>query len=306
MKAKYLIVLFLLLAVVVLVLSISRRPTGEESPLLPGLKTEEISGVEIRREGRSLRLDRRNGEWVIETAWDHPASAAAVENLLRRLQSITVGHPVSSSRQRHPLFKVGADGYRVDLLDHSGSIRHSVVVGKRGEDMLSSFVRRADSDEVFLWRQSLDWVVNAETNRWMERDLWGISAADCRAFSVKTADGEYRWERDDEKEWRPVSPETGDVRGRRAGELLSLLIGVRPLELAGRLPEFEERFAAPFMRYRFISREGEEFEAVVGEREGNRYYFQLQGIPFAYRVGASPLDEAVRRLAPPSRSNEGT
>ncbi len=118
--------------------------------LFPGLKAGDVAGVRATRAGAEVVLTRAGGAWKLGAA-KAPADAAAVEALLAKLVDAREGTVVSTNPAKQAAYETDAgQGIAVQLEGSTGNVIAGFIVGGRGPDFASSYLRREGASEVLL------------------------------------------------------------------------------------------------------------------------------------------------------------
>ena len=100
--------------------------------------------------GAEVVLTREGGAWKLGAAKE-PADGAAVEALLAKLAGVREGAVVSTNPAKQSVYEADAgQGIAVRLEGAGGKALAAFVVGKRGPDFASCYLRRDGASEVLL------------------------------------------------------------------------------------------------------------------------------------------------------------
>jgi hypothetical protein len=127
----------------------------EHAALLPGFAAADVTLIRANRAGSELLLARDGGAWKLGASKE-PADGAAVEALLAGLAATRVGAVVSTNVAKQTPYETDAgQGVAVRLEGAGGKLLAAFVVGKRGPDFASCYLRREGSAEVLLVSRDL-------------------------------------------------------------------------------------------------------------------------------------------------------
>ncbi len=122
----------------------------ERAALFPGLKTGDVAIVRATRAGAEVVLTREGGVWKLGAAKE-PADSVAVEALLKRLADASSDSVVSTNPAKQSGYETDAEkGIAVRLEGAGGKVVAAFVIGKRGADFASCYLRRDEAKEVLL------------------------------------------------------------------------------------------------------------------------------------------------------------
>lgn len=145
---------------------------GARAALLPGLKPADVAMVRISRAragaGSELLLTRVGGAWKVGAAMA-PADGVAVDALLAKLAGVREGVIVSANPAKQSVYEADTDqGIAVRLEDAGGRKLGAFVVGGRGPDFASCYLRRDGATEVRLVTPDLRTDFSRTADSWRE------------------------------------------------------------------------------------------------------------------------------------------
>jgi hypothetical protein len=171
---------------------------GESALLLPGLDAQRVSRVKFTRGEKSTTLSRVDGEWTIEAMDGHPASGELVRKAIRPLTEATVLEEKTSSPDLYARIGVedptasGATGTLAELMDDSGKVLASVIVGKRSQsrndESGATFVRVQGEATAKLIAGGF--MLGAEPKDWFEHTVFQLTPGSVRTVRAMHASGE--------------------------------------------------------------------------------------------------------------------
>ena len=115
-----------------------------------GCKAGDVALIRATRAGAEVVLTREGGAWKLGAAKE-PADGAAVEALLAKLVDAREGAVVSTNPAKQSVYETDAEkGIAVRLEGAGGKVVAAFVIGKRGPDFASCYLRRDGASEVLL------------------------------------------------------------------------------------------------------------------------------------------------------------
>jgi len=113
----------------------------------------------------TVQLEKQNRNWMLAGQSVVPANDESVQRLLNDLASMHVIRVVTHTHAHdHTL---GMDtGVKLVLRDQTGTALLTLIVGKQGSDLISTYVRIGQAPEVFAVDQALVWQVRRDSNSW--------------------------------------------------------------------------------------------------------------------------------------------
>ena len=122
----------------------------ERAALVPGLSAGDIALVRARRAAGELVLTREGGAWKLGAAKE-PADTAAVTDLLTKLVALREAAVVSTNPAKQSAYETDAEkGIAVRLEGATGNVLAAFVIGRRGPDFASCYLRRDGAAQVLL------------------------------------------------------------------------------------------------------------------------------------------------------------
>ncbi|UVE16701.1 DUF4340 domain-containing protein [Pseudomonas sp. LS44] len=193
---------FLLLALITLALGVAYfwlhasrpEPTVAREPLLPTLqgRLSEVAALEVSSPGQPLvRLERRDNVWLVPAKAAYPASAAAVNSLLRALGEARKIEAKTRNPQLHAqlgLVEKGPQQAARINLQVAGGQPLGLLVGKPAQQGEGQLVRLVGDDQVWLIDKPISLPV--EEQQWLDRRVAAIPFASIKRITVRYANGD--------------------------------------------------------------------------------------------------------------------
>ncbi|MFH1829983.1 MAG: DUF4340 domain-containing protein [Pseudomonadota bacterium] len=242
-----LIYLLTALAFAIIVLAIenpysSRVNDVPDQTFYPGFDSAQVKSVKVTQLLDGAKLMRDGDRWLVreistpikkelllkegredrQSKWLR-ADRIRVNSALGGFGGLPQGVMVSDNMDRRSLYQVEATGLRVQLIGDDDKPIADVIIGKNGPDLASSYIRKADEDEVYLVRRSLAGLFTPIASDWRERKIWVINPDDITAIDVRSYKGSFTAARDKDGKWKDVDEE----------EMKSLLIKVSDIRAKG-------------------------------------------------------------------------
>jgi hypothetical protein len=138
----------------------------EHAAVFPGLKAGDVTLIRATRSGAEVLLTRDGGAWKLGPAKE-PADDAAVEALLANLVEARVSSVVSTNAGKQSAYETDAEkGIAVRLEGPGGKGLAAFIVGKRGPDFASCYLRREGTPEVLLISRDLRLDLSRPAESW--------------------------------------------------------------------------------------------------------------------------------------------
>ena len=261
------------------------------------LDREKIDTVEMTAGGRTIRVEKKNGEWQIAEPSLGRAEFGAVDGLVSRISTVQMKSIVADSSD---LKKFGLDKPAATVRLGSGSSQATLLVGgpaETGTVYAKDFSRPA----VFTIESSLLDDLKKDGSEYRQKDLF-----DARSFNttrleivrngqttvfektkVKDKDGK------EQEKWRQTAPAAKDVDAAKIEALISAATGARATGFVDSTAK--TGLDKPELSLTFKYDEGKE-EHVAFARTKDGAYASRTGSPGAAKVDASVIDAIIKAL----------
>ena len=217
MKKKSIFILLaifvvLLLAVFIIEGPISKRgkeKAAEESILFHGFAADQVSSVEIRTKDGEVKLNKEDETWLVATSGNYPADPEAVDTMLGKAKDLRSALTASKSADKHSQFEVNSEsGVEVKMLGTGEDVLAHFFVGKMGPDYMSTYVRKADEDEVLLVNEYLKSIFDKGTRGWRDRTIFDFDPLQVQRLTLVSQEkGEIAIEAQEDGGWQIIKPE---------------------------------------------------------------------------------------------------
>jgi hypothetical protein len=154
MRIRYTLIMVGALAVLaacaIFIFGLLPRISGgkKDALLFPGFNPDEALSILIKDPSREQTLRRVNGEWKAANYYNYPADPQRVGELLRAVKDLRRASVVSRNPAKRAIYQVGEGGLEVRVMGSDDKTLAHLLVGKPSPDFTSTYIRRADSDEV--------------------------------------------------------------------------------------------------------------------------------------------------------------
>ena len=177
------------------------------SLLFPDFNKENVTKIEITASGETTTLAKENNQWLVASMENYPADAEGIEDVLDKVTELKTTGLVSSNPEKQAQFEVDSSGTEAKLLDAGGNVQAHLFLGKTTPGYLSSYVRTADSNNVYVGKGNLKATFDKGTRTWKDRTIFSFNKGDVTHLSIKSEEEEIELEMDAEGKWQMTKPE---------------------------------------------------------------------------------------------------
>ena len=200
MKTKQLLVLVGVLVVLGLLVLILENPFGkseeqkkvEEAGLLfPYFNKVDVAKIEIIAAFGTTTtvLVKQNDQWLVESMDNYPADQTAVEELLDKVAEMKTVQRASSNPEKQSVFQVDSSGVEAKLTDAGGNLLAHLFAGKTTPEIFNSYVRAADSNDVYIVKGYLKATFDKGYRSWRDRTIFAFLKEDVTHLDAQIGGG---------------------------------------------------------------------------------------------------------------------
>lgn len=160
-------------------------PAQLGKPVLAGVDVNQVTGVQIARNGESLRITQSNGVWQVENAFGYPADFSKLRRSLLELHNLTISHV-----QRDFSPAPDATVTRVNLSDAQARTLAELQIVSRTTDGYAPgrYIIRDSQPDGWLVQSDLT-EFSPEPRQWINREVVDLPARDVRRIDMVPDDG---------------------------------------------------------------------------------------------------------------------
>lgn len=188
-----------------------------------------VNKITIQRFGTYVEFQQVGEDWnVLDRGKSYPCEKGTIQQLAALAHTLSVGELISSNPEKQMLFQVDTMiGNRVTFF-RDGNELASIVIGKVGADFQSTYVRKPNSNDVYVAKGNLARLLNRPASGYRDKILLTVDTTQIATISIKTKDFDYRIGRQDSL-WRlvPAKGEPFTVKPEKMSNLLRQLAMVR-------------------------------------------------------------------------------
>lgn len=173
---------------------LANRPSakpGGPAYLIQGMDPAEIASMTLGHGDETVTISKNdNGRFVVANKANYPADAEQINDLLTKCFDLKTKELVTKKAKNFEALEVTEDTAQsvVKFFKADGSLLTGILVGTSPESG-GAYVRRADSDEVYL-ADSAPWIRSGAID-YIKQELVEVEADDVKKVTVTTPEGSY-------------------------------------------------------------------------------------------------------------------
>lgn len=239
------IVVLIIVAVVWIVVSKREkaRISGTVTENFLELNCESINRIVASSPAREVELIKTDGLWYIKDSIPRLAEQRAVTQILGRACTLSVGEVFSQNVDKQDEFNVTDDrGTTISFYD-GDSLVSAIVVGKLNADMTRTYLRKKESNDVYIVPPVFNFAFNMTPGQWMDKNLIVCNQDSVSSVEIIYPSKAYRLEPKPDtggqvREWTIVNLKGGqskgvDARGSVVFSFLQQACALRAFDMVG-------------------------------------------------------------------------
>ena len=305
MKTKQLLILGGVFVVLALVVLLFENPFGQSEyekkvqtamPLFPNFDKEQVTGVEIIATGETTTLAKQDGKWVVTSLDSYPADAEGVEELLTKVSEFKNTQRVSSNPEKQMEFEVeSTTGVEVKLMDANDTLLAHLFVGKTTPGFLSSYVRVADTNDVYVAQGYLKSVFDKGERTWKDRTIFDFNESIVTQVNITSPEETVELRLDAEGTWQMLQPEASAVKQAEVDSLLATFSQLDTDDFAEPKELAEYELASPHSSISATLNDGTTATLLIGKEEEGKLYVKRADGDTVFRLFKSNVDRLIKK-----------
>lgn len=164
--------------------------TVEGSYLIQGMDTSNIAAVRISEgEDKELELRKSGDGFVVSQRDGYPADTERINRLITNLLDIKTQEKVTDNPENFADLETGDQASQVRFYDSSDKVIAGVCIGRRNPEVGGTYVRLADSNNVFLAESAPR--ISADPKEFIDKELLNLDTKKITEITVEDANGTY-------------------------------------------------------------------------------------------------------------------
>ena len=305
MKIKQLLVLIGVLVVLSLLVLILENPFGkseeqkkvEEATLLfPFFNKESVANIEIISAFglTTTILVKQNDQWLVETMDNYPADQTAVKELLDKVAEMKTIQRASSNPEKQAVFQVDSSGVEAKLTDASGNLLAHLFAGKTTPEIFNSYVRAADSNDVYIVQGNLKLTLDKGYRSWRDRAIFSFLKEDVTHLTIGSEEEEIELQIDAAGAWQMLKPLVSAADGTEVEAITELMSSLETDDFAEPKDLSEYGLDAPKMSVTATLKDGSARTLLIGVEESGAYYVKREDKAQIFELNKRHVDKLIQ------------
>ena len=305
MKTKQLLILGAIFVVLVIVVLLFENPFGQSEyekkvetamPLFPNFNKEQVVKIEITATGETTTLSKQNDNWVVASMDNYPADGEGVAELLSKVTEFKNTQRVSNNPEKQSEFEVDSTGVEAKLMDASDKVLVHLFVGKTTPGFLSSYMRPADSNDVYVAQGYLQSVFNKGTRTWKDRTIFNFNKGIVTQLNIISPEETVELRLDADGAWQMLKPVAAAAKTTEVDALLTTFSELDTDDFAEAKDELAEYgLDTPQSTISAVLNDGTTATLHVGKEEEGKLYVKREDKDTVFRLFKSNVDRLMKK-----------
>jgi hypothetical protein len=285
-------------------------------PVLPDFDVAEVERIDIYnsldavKEGTdparavpSIIVSRKDGRWVVPTAFDYPVSPTELQSFFDRLMGMQTRGSIASAEARRSQLKVAPDRYlRKVVLHRQGGKSPLIIYMGQNAGPRTSAVRVEGEKDIHAVTSFAPSTAPPSVTGWVDSNYFQVDERQVTSITVENAAGTFSFERDGKGGWKVVEGTTGvnparDIDHRAVDNMVRAMVLLQMIEPAD--PEIPTGSPLSTVTLRLGAAQAQggqpgpanEYTFVFGPEQNGRYMLRRTG-------GVPPIWVSMNKFEP--------
>ena len=293
--------IFVFLLLVVLIFENPFRQSEYEkkieaaTALFPDFNKEQATKIEIIAKGETTTLSKQNEQWVVASMDNYPADSESVDELLDKVAEFDNAHHVSDNPKNQAEFEVNNSGVETKLMGENDKVLAHLFVGKNTPGLFSSYVRIADSNDVYEGKGYLQSVFDKGTRTWKDRTIFNFNKGIATEIIITSPEETVELKLDEENKWQLHQPTTADANQTEVTNLLDTFSQLKTDDFAETKDLAEYGLNTPTSSIAATLNDGTTAMLIVGNEEGGKHYVKRIDKEPVFMLFKSNIDRLIKK-----------
>ncbi len=305
MKTKQLLILGAIFVVLVVVVLLFENPFGQSEyekkvetaiPLFPNFDKEQVAKIEIIATGETTTLSKQDSNWVVASMNNYPADSEGITELLSKVAEFKNTQRVSNNPEKQAEFEVDSTGVEAKLMDTNDKPLAHLFVGKTTPGFLSSYVRAADANDVYVVQGYLQSVFDKGERTWKDRTIFDFNKGIVTQLNISSSEETVELRLDAEGTWQMLKPIASAAKQTEVDSLLTTLSGLDTDDFAER-PDNLGEYGLDMPESTISAERNDGITATlhIGNEEDGKLYVKRDDTDTVFRLFKSNVDRLIKK-----------
>lgn len=305
MKTKQLLILGTIFIVLTIIVLLFENPFGQSeyekkvetaTPLFLNFNKEHVAKIEIIAAGETTTLSKQDDNWVVTSMDNYPADSDGITELLSKVAAFKNTQRVSNNPEKQAEFEVDSTGVEAKLMDANGTLLAHLFVGKTTPGFLSSYVRAADSNDVYVAQGYPQSVFNKGTRTWKDRTIFDFNKGIVTQLNISSPEETVELRLDADGTWQMLKPVAAAVKQSEIDSLLTTLSGLDTDDFAEMTDDLSEYgLDIPQSTISAVRNDGTTATLSIGKEEEGKLYVKRDDKDIVFRLFKSNVDRLIKK-----------
>ncbi|MCK5051632.1 MAG: DUF4340 domain-containing protein [Candidatus Cloacimonetes bacterium] len=151
-----------------------------------------IMTIEISNIKDTLRLSKKNNEWVLIHPFEYPTNEYQINNIFSKVLNVKTSNlPISESENSFDTYKVtNSQGTLIKFIDENNNVLDEAIIGKSSSSKTTP-ARRPEENKIFKLEENINYIVTTNTDNWREKTILEIEENSISKISVLCDENAY-------------------------------------------------------------------------------------------------------------------
>ena len=305
MKTKQLLILGAIFVVLAIVALLFENPFGQSeyekkvetaTPLFPNFDKEQVAKIEIIATGETTTLSKQEGNWIVASMGNYPADSEGITELLSKIAEFKNTQRVSNNPDKQVDFEVDSTGVEAKLMDANDKLLAHLFVGKTTPGFLSSYVRPANANDVYVAQGYLQSVFDKGTRTWKDRTIFNFNKGIVTQLNISSPEETVELRLDTDGIWQMLKPVASAVKQTEVDSLLTTLSELDTDDFA-ETPDDLGAYGLdmPQSTISAVRNDGTTATLHIGNEEEGKLYVKRDNTDTVFRLFKSNADRLIKK-----------
>ena len=305
MKTKQLLILGAIFVVLAIVALLFENPFGQSeyekkvetaTPLFPNFDKEQVAKIEIIATGETTTLSKQEGNWIVASMGNYPADSEGITELLSKIAEFKNTQRVSNNPDKQADFEVDSTGVEAKLMDANDKLLAHLFVGKTTPGFLSSYVRPANANDVYVAQGYLQSVFDKGTRTWKDRTIFNFNKGIVTQLNISSPEETVELRLDADGTWQMLKPVASAVKQTEVDSLLTTLSELDTDDFA-ETPDDLGAYGLdmPQSTISAVRNDGTTATLHIGNEEEGKLYVKRDDTDTVFRLFKSNADRLIKK-----------